>query len=147
MFGLIPIPLKKRPCEQTSAAIFHSRHALILGGGNPGFFADVGFALPPGCGRGKMIGVCSLAIHLHEDRETYLKISVQLTVIIAAIFAIICFSVAFTGFNALGSIADPAQAADAKGFASFWAFLGAIAVIFGALGVWMVRTHKESDDD
>ncbi len=75
-----------------------------------------------------------------------MKISAQLTVIIAVIFAIICFSVAITGFNALGSITDPVQAADAKGFAMFWAFLGAIAVVFGALGVWMVRTHKDSDD-
>lgn len=72
-----------------------------------------------------------------------MKISAQLTVIIAAIFAVICFSVAITGFNALGSITDPARLADAKGFAWFWAFLGIIAVVLGVLGVWMVRTHKE----
>lgn len=75
-----------------------------------------------------------------------MKISAQLTVIIAVIFAIICFSVAITGFNALGSITDPVKAADTKGFATFWAFLGAVAVVFGALGVWMVRTHKDGDE-
>ena len=94
-----------------------------------------------------MITDQSLDIHLRADREPFLKISAQLTVIMAAIFAIICFSVAITGFNALSSIADPVQAADAKGFASFWAFLGAIAVVFGALSVWMVRTHKDGEDN
>ena len=74
-----------------------------------------------------------------------MKISAQLTVIIAAIFAVICFSVAITGFNALGDITDPVRAADAKGFAWFWAFLGTVAVVFGALGVWIVRTHKEGE--
>ena len=75
-----------------------------------------------------------------------MKLSAQLTVVIAAIFAVICFGVAITGFSALGSISDPVQLADAKGFASFWAFLGAIAVVFGALAVWMVRTHKDGED-
>ena len=75
-----------------------------------------------------------------------MKISAQITVVIAAIFAVLCFSVALTGFNALGGITDPVQAADAKGFASFWAFLGTIAVVFGALGVWMVRTHRDHEE-
>jgi hypothetical protein len=35
---------------------------------------------------------------------------------------------------------------DALGFAWFWAFLGAVAVVFGAIGVWMVRTAKEGGD-
>jgi uncharacterized Tic20 family protein len=80
----------------------------------------------------------------HE--ELPMKISAQLTVIIAVIFAVICFSVAITGFSAVSEITDPARAADARGFAGFWAFLGFIAVIFGALGVWMVRTHKDGDE-
>ena len=75
-----------------------------------------------------------------------MKISAQLTIIMATIFAVICFGVAITGFNALGGITDPVQAADAKGFACFWAFLGIISVIFGVLGLWIVRTHKEGED-
>lgn len=75
-----------------------------------------------------------------------MKISAQLSVIIAAIFAVICFGVAITGFSELGSIVDPTRAADAKGFASFWAFLGFISVVFGAVGVWLVRTHKDGDE-
>ena len=135
--------------------------AFAFGEGHPGrrdsvssstpslfvFFVSDIFALPQRFRRGKMITDQSFDIHLRADREPFLKISAQLTVIMAAIFAIICFSIAITGFNALSSIADPVQAADAKGFASFWAFLGAIAVVFGALSVWMVRTHKDGEDD
>ena len=65
----------------------------------------------------------------------------------AAIFATICFSVAITGFSSLGDIADPVQRADGWGFAWFWTFLGVIALIFGAVGIWIVRTHKEHEDD
>jgi hypothetical protein len=32
------------------------------------------------------------------------------------------------------------------GFAWFWTFLGVIAVVFGALGIWIIRTHKENED-
>lgn len=71
-----------------------------------------------------------------------MKVSVQFTVFMAALFAIVCFSVAATGFAALGEIADPAIASDARGYAWFWMFLGLIAVAVGALGVWLVRTQK-----
>lgn len=68
-----------------------------------------------------------------------------MSIVIAAILATICFSVAITGFTSLGDIADPVQRADGLGFAWFWAFLGLIAVAFGVLGVWMVRTHKDEE--
>jgi len=75
-----------------------------------------------------------------------LKISMQATIVIAAIFAIVCFSVAFTGFTSLGGITDPVQAADARGFAWFWTFLASVALVVGLASWWLVRTHKESDD-
>ena len=75
-----------------------------------------------------------------------MKISAQLSIVIAAIFATICFGVAITGFTSIGDIADPVQRADGLGFAWFWTFLGAIAVAFGALGVWIVKTHKDGED-
>lgn len=74
-----------------------------------------------------------------------MKITAKFSVIIAAVFAVMCFGVAITGFNALGSITDPAQLADAKGFAWFWVFLGGVAVVFGAVGIWLVKTEKEED--
>ena len=66
-----------------------------------------------------------------------------MTVVMSAIFAVVCFGVAITGFTSLGEITDATQKADAKGFAWFWTFLGAVASVFGLLGLWMVRTHKD----
>jgi hypothetical protein len=61
------------------------------------------------------------------------KISAQMTVVMSAIFAVVCFGVAITGFLSLGDIADATQMADAKGFAWFWTFLGSVATLFGLL--------------
>lgn len=74
-----------------------------------------------------------------------MRISAKLSVIFAAIFAVICFGVAITGFTSVGDIEDPVRRSDSLGFAWFWTFLGCIAVAFGAIGVWLVRTHKEGD--
>ena len=75
-----------------------------------------------------------------------MKISAKMSIVMAAIFAGVCFSVAITGFTSLGDIADPAQRADGWGFAWFWTFLGVVGVAFGAVGVWILRTHKEEED-
>ncbi len=70
----------------------------------------------------------------------------QMNVVIAAVFAAICVDVAITGFAFLGDIADPVQRSDGRGFAWFWTFLGIVSVAFGALGAWIVKTHKEGED-
>jgi hypothetical protein len=75
-----------------------------------------------------------------------MKISAKISVVMAAIFASICFGVAIKGFTSLGDIGDPAQLEDARGFAWFWTFLGALAVLFGAIGVWIVKTQKDGND-
>ena len=72
-----------------------------------------------------------------------MKITAQMSIIMASIFALVCFGVAINGFSSLGELTDPAQKSDALGFAWFWAFLGAIGVAFGALGYWIVKTGKE----
>ena len=72
-----------------------------------------------------------------------MKISAQISIVMAAIFATICFGVAISGFSSLGEITDPVQHADASGFAWFWAFLGSIAVVFGAVGVWLTKTAAQ----
>lgn len=66
--------------------------------------------------------------------------------VVAAIFAAICLSVAITGFTSLGDITDPTQLADARGFAWFWAFLASIAIGFGLLSWWLARNHEEGED-
>ena len=68
-----------------------------------------------------------------------------MSIVIAAIFAAVCFSVAITGFVSSGSIEDPVQRADGYGFAWFWTFLGTIGVVFGALSVWILKTQKEEE--
>jgi hypothetical protein len=61
----------------------------------------------------------------------------------AAIFAVLCLSVAITGFTSLGNIADPTQAADARGFVWFWVFLASVAIGLAVLAWWVARNHKE----
>jgi hypothetical protein len=75
-----------------------------------------------------------------------LKISLQATMILAGVFAVICLGVAISGFTALGDIADPTEASDAMGFAWFWAFLASMAAALGLLAWWMARAQSESDD-
>ncbi len=72
-----------------------------------------------------------------------MKLSAQMTVVVAAVFAAVCFGVAITGFTSLGDISDPVVLSDAKGFAWFWAFLGSVAVVMGAVSWWLVRTQKD----
>jgi hypothetical protein len=40
---------------------------------------------------------------------------------------------------------DPGLAADARGYAWFWAFLGTIAAAFGLASWWIVRTTKPDE--
>lgn len=75
-----------------------------------------------------------------------MKISLQASMLLAAVFAAVCLGVAITGFSSLGEIQDPAQMSDAKGFAWFWTFLGCVAIGFGLLAWWLIRSHKEGED-
>ena len=75
-----------------------------------------------------------------------MKLSLQMTMIFGAIFAIGCLAVAIQGFLALGDITDPTQAADAKGFAFFWTFLGGVAAVFMLLAWRLERTKKDDKD-
>lgn len=75
-----------------------------------------------------------------------MKISAQMAIVLAAVFATICYGVAITGLSSIGEMTDPAQAADAKGFAWFWAFLGSVAVVLAAVSMWIVRTQNNDED-
>jgi hypothetical protein len=74
-----------------------------------------------------------------------MNISATIGVFAAVVFAAICAGFAVTGFMSLGSITDAAQASDARGFAWFWTFLGAVAVVFGAVSFWIARTQAGRD--
>ena len=71
-----------------------------------------------------------------------MHISPKLAALAAAPFALICLGFAINGFLSLGEITDPAQLADAKGYAWFWMFLAMIAVISGAVAWWLMSTQK-----
>jgi hypothetical protein len=75
-----------------------------------------------------------------------LKLSLQATVIMSAVFAVLCLGVAVTGFTSLGNITDAEQLADAKGFAWFWTFLASVAIGFGLLALWLTRGQKRDED-
>jgi hypothetical protein len=75
------------------------------------------------------------------------KISAQLAAGLSIVFGAVCLYVAVNGFLSLGGITDPAQAADAKGFAWFWAFLAAIGLVFALISWWMARTQKEEGQE
>lgn len=74
------------------------------------------------------------------------QLTAQMTIVIAAVFAVICYGVAITGFSSIGALTDPVQVADAKGFAWFWTFLGSVAVALGAVSLWVVRSEKNGED-
>jgi hypothetical protein len=76
-----------------------------------------------------------------------LKLSVRTTTVLAVIFTLVCFGVALSELSALGEITDPAQKADAKGFALLWAFLGLVAAGVAALSIWMMRARKTGHAD
>jgi hypothetical protein len=71
-----------------------------------------------------------------------LRLSIQLTIAFAVIFALVCFGAAVMSFNAAREMTDAAQAADAKGFGYFWAFLGVVAAGIAALSLWLIRGTK-----
>lgn len=76
-----------------------------------------------------------------------MKLSMRLTVIVAAVFAVIALGVAITGFTSLGGIDDPVRLADAKGFAWFWTFLAGVAITLGTLAWWLSKRDDAAAED
>ena len=75
-----------------------------------------------------------------------MKISALMAMWMCVVFAIVCFSVAVTGFAAISTMADAAERDLSWGYAWFWTFLGAIAVAFGILS-WMIKAGKLGDPE
>lgn len=68
-----------------------------------------------------------------------MQVSAKLAIYGAIVFALVCFGVAAHGFISLREITDPQLASDAKGFALFWAFLGAVAAGIAWLSRWAMQ--------
>ena len=71
-----------------------------------------------------------------------MKFSAQITMVMAAIFTVVCYAVAIKGFAALSGITDPTVLADSRGYAWFWTFLGTIAAVMGVVSWWIAKTEK-----
>ena len=68
-----------------------------------------------------------------------------MSMVVAALFASLCLGYAIRGFTSLSEITDPTQLDDAKGFAMYWAFLGAIGLIVAVACWWMLRHPRDGD--
>jgi H+/Cl- antiporter ClcA len=70
-----------------------------------------------------------------------MKISAVLGMWMCVVFALVCYGVAYNGFAGFQSLTDPVERDASLGYAWFWAFLGAIATVFGVLS-WMIKAGK-----
>jgi hypothetical protein len=70
-----------------------------------------------------------------------MRITAQLAFWMSLVFAAICIGVGVHGLTELSSISDEAARSDARGFAWFWLFLGAIAVASAVL-CWLIAKGK-----
>jgi len=68
-----------------------------------------------------------------------MRLSLQATMVIGFIFSMACIAVAINGFVSIPPGTDAAMAADVRGFAYFWGFLGLVGFAFSAASWWMLR--------
>lgn len=65
-----------------------------------------------------------------------MKLTAQMSFWGALVFGLVCLGVGVHGLWSLGGLADEAVRADAQGFAWFWLFLAAIALVICVLS-WL----------
>ena len=68
-----------------------------------------------------------------------MKITAQMAAVLASVFTLICAGVGVNGLLQLPTLADEALRADARGFAWFWLFLGAVALLTAVLSALMAK--------
>ena len=72
-----------------------------------------------------------------------MKISAQMALWGAIVFALACLYVAWSGFSSLDGITDPQALADARGFAWFWLFLAGVGAAAGVASWWIIRSTPD----
>ncbi len=75
-----------------------------------------------------------------------MKISAAVAMWMCVAFALVCFSVSLTAFSGLQTLTDASEREISVGYAWFWAFLGAVATVFGILS-WMMKTGRLGADE
>jgi len=73
-----------------------------------------------------------------------MRISAQVAVWLCAAFALVCLGFALRGFLALPATTDPQERELISGYAWYWTFLGAVALVFGVLS-WLMTRGKFGD--
>jgi hypothetical protein len=68
-----------------------------------------------------------------------MKITAYMALWGALVFGLVCLGFGLHGLWGLDGVADEAVRSDARGFAWFWLFLAAIALLIGVLSILMVR--------
>lgn len=74
-----------------------------------------------------------------------MKVSAHLALWSSLVFALVCLYVAWSGFSSVDAMADAQAQSDARGFAWFWLFLGAVGVAAGVASWWIIRNDPEDD--
>jgi hypothetical protein len=76
-----------------------------------------------------------------------MKISAQFAMWSSIVFGVICLYVGFDGLSNVDAMADAAARSDARGYAFFWLFLGAVAVACALVSWWIVKREDASPSD
>ena len=75
-----------------------------------------------------------------------MKISAQFSMWASIVFALAAFGVAFNGLSEIDAV-DVAVRADARGYAYFWLFLGAVAAACGVVSWWIAKREDANPSD
>lgn len=70
-----------------------------------------------------------------------MRISAAVAMWGCVVFALLCLGVAYQGFSAIQTMTDSAERELSLGYAWFWTFLFAVALVFGVLS-WMIKAGK-----
>lgn len=76
-----------------------------------------------------------------------MKISAQFAFWAGLVFALLCIGFAINGFSQIDAMADEAARSDARGFAYFFLFLGAVAVASAIVSWRIIRRETENPSD
>ena len=75
-----------------------------------------------------------------------MQISVKLAELFSFVFAAVCLWFAVDALKSLADITDPAQAAGAGDFVWFWGFLAGVGVVLGVV-TWTIAERQTEDKD
>jgi hypothetical protein len=92
---------------------------------------------------GAPIAVDSL---FRPSSHSSMKLSAQLVLWLSLAFAVACIAYAGFGFSSIDVGTDPQVAADSRGYAWFWLFLGGIGVVMAGISWLMVKGRMGRDE-